>query len=120
MGVSNDAEVDEGVVAAATAFIPSHFELGHPDQPHQPLTIEHAWTGIIGWSCDNLPWVGEMPRRPGVFVCAGFNGHGMTQTLSCGEAVAAMVVGEAPPPGTFVDRFTPDLTRSGEPWGVHV
>ena len=58
-----------------------------------------------------------MPRRPGVFVCAGFNGHGMTQTLSCGEAVAAMVVGEAPPPGTFVDRFTPDLTRSGEPWG---
>jgi glycine/D-amino acid oxidase-like deaminating enzyme len=113
VGISDDGTVDTDVHTTAAAFIPTHFDL-----KGAKLSVEHSWTGIIGWSCDNMPWVGQMPGREGVFVCAGFSGHGMTQALSCGEAVAAMAMGEEPPPGTHVDRFMPVLTRSGEPWGA--
>ena len=34
------------------------------------------WTGIMGMTRDELPLVGEVEGREGLFVCAGFNGHG--------------------------------------------
>lgn len=34
--------------------------------------VTHIWTGVMGFSEDLLPWVGEVPNRPGVFVAAGF------------------------------------------------
>lgn len=36
---------------------------------------------VLGYSNDLLPYVGEMPDRPGLFVSAGFTGHG-TSMLS--------------------------------------
>ena len=37
------------------------------------------WTGIMGMTKDELPLVGEVEGQDGLFVCAGFNGHGMYQ-----------------------------------------
>lgn len=31
---------------------------------------------MLGYSSDLLPYVGEHPDRPGIFICAGFTGHG--------------------------------------------
>lgn len=31
---------------------------------------------VLGYSSDLLPYVGEVPNKPGVFICAGFTGHG--------------------------------------------
>ena len=66
--------------AAARAFV--------RDRLPSAATITHEWTGVIGWSEDNLPWVGAVPGRPAHLVCAGFSGHGMAQTFLCGAAVA--------------------------------
>ncbi|OAP61622.1 hypothetical protein AYL99_03825 [Fonsecaea erecta] len=52
------------------------------------LAIAASWTGIIGHSADGRPWVGGAPDRAGVFVCAGYTGHGMTNAPLCGRAVA--------------------------------
>ena len=43
---------------------------------HEKDTIME-WTGIMGMTRDGLPLVGEVEGQEGLFVCAGFNGHGM-------------------------------------------
>ncbi|KIW90600.1 uncharacterized protein Z519_08383 [Cladophialophora bantiana CBS 173.52] len=57
------------------------------------LAIAASWTGIIGHSSDGHPWVGALPDRAdlaGVFVVAGYTGHGMTNAPLCGRGVARM------------------------------
>ncbi len=45
----------------------------------------------MGFSRDELPWVGELPNKPNLYMAAGFTGHGMPNTWLCGKAVAGMV-----------------------------
>ena len=35
------------------------------------------WTGIMGVTVDGEPILGEVPGKKGLWICAGFNGHGM-------------------------------------------
>lgn len=59
--------------------------------------ITHRWAGSFGTTADNLPLAGAVPRRPGVWVAAGYSGHGNVLGLACGELVARAIVGERPP-----------------------
>jgi len=87
----------------ARAFLWEHFAL-----PAE-VEIEQEWTGIIGWSCDDTPWVGAVPGQPGAYVCAGFCGSGLSRAFVCGMAVADMACGV--PPRVFVSKYRPDLAR---------
>lgn len=67
------------------------------------VQIEAAWTGILGFSVDSVPWVGEVPekvaggRRRGTgkeWVCAGYSGEGMVNAWGCGSALATMLRNE--------------------------
>lgn len=104
VGHWNDAVGDASVFEEIKSYVERTFDLDGP------ITVEDEWTGIIGWSCDDTPWVGPVPGRPGVFVCAGFNGHGMPQTFLCGRMVAEMVLGTVHP-DLFVEAFRPDFSR---------
>ncbi|KAI1772827.1 FAD dependent oxidoreductase [Hypoxylon cercidicola] len=53
--------------------------------------VESVWTGIMGYSADSAPHIGPVPSKPGLYVCAGFNGHGMPNVLLCAKGLAAMV-----------------------------
>ncbi|PNP80544.1 hypothetical protein FNYG_06143 [Fusarium nygamai] len=55
--------------------------------------VDRVWTGIMGYSTDSLPHVGEVPGRDGVFVIAGFHGHGMPVIFLTAEGIAAMTKG---------------------------
>ncbi|KIX92509.1 uncharacterized protein Z520_11829 [Fonsecaea multimorphosa CBS 102226] len=65
-----------------------------PSSSSQLLDIAASWTGIIGHSADGHPWVGAAPQpeHAGIFVCAGYTGHGMTNAPLCGRAVARRAV----------------------------
>lgn len=104
VGVADDSGVVDGVVDSVRRFVPSRFDVGGAG-----VVVDQVWTGIIGWSCDDLPWVGPVPGHPAVFVCGGFSGHGLTQTFLCGKAVAALALGQKPT--HFLDRFLPSLER---------
>jgi glycine/D-amino acid oxidase-like deaminating enzyme len=65
--------------------------------------VTHRWAGIMGFSHDGLPYVGRLPS--GVFVNAGFTGHGMGFALATGELAASLVCGETPPAAAL---FAPD------------
>nr|RBQ85874.1 hypothetical protein FVER53263_03159 [Fusarium verticillioides] len=57
------------------------------------VRVDRVWTGIMGYSTDSLPHVGEVPGRHGVFVIAGFHGHGMPVIFLAAEGIAAMTQG---------------------------
>jgi glycine/D-amino acid oxidase-like deaminating enzyme len=65
--------------------------------------IRRLWTGVMAATADTLPFVGSLPSsvtdRPSgnEWIAAGWNSYGMTNGLTSGEAVARMILGEAPP-----------------------
>lgn len=53
--------------------------------------LDSIWTGIMGYTADLLPHIGEVPSKKGQYVCAGFNGHGMPQILLASKGIAKMI-----------------------------
>lgn len=51
-----------------------------------------VWTGIMGYSSDGFPHIGEVPSKAGQYICAGFSGHGMPQIFLSAKAIASMVL----------------------------
>ena len=62
-----------------------------------PPTVTHRWAGIFGLTQDLLPLVGAVPGHPGVWVAAGYSGHGNVLGFLSGELVAGAILGEADP-----------------------
>ncbi len=54
--------------------------------------VTHRWAGIFGLTQDLLPLVGRV--RDGVWMAAGYSGHGNLLGFMCGELVARVVLGE--------------------------
>lgn len=46
---------------------------------------------VMGYSYDSSPHVGEIPERPGQYICAGFNGHGMPVIFLAAKGLAEMI-----------------------------
>ena len=65
--------------------------------------VTHRWAGTMGFSHDALPYVGALDS--GVFVNAGFTGHGMAFATATGELVADLLRGEKP---NETDLFAPE------------
>ncbi|KAF1965360.1 FAD dependent oxidoreductase [Bimuria novae-zelandiae CBS 107.79] len=53
--------------------------------------IVKEWTGIMGATADGRPFVGEVPGKKGMWLCAGFNGHGMVLCVKAAEALVGMM-----------------------------
>lgn len=86
-GVSDDSyNVEEAVKWLQD--LPQRIDVG-TDEPQ--LELSRAWTGVMGYSKDHSPWVGAMPGRRGVWVSAGYTGHGMPNAPGCGRHVARLV-----------------------------
>ena len=59
--------------------------------------IVQEWTGIMGATADGRPFVGEVPGKQGLWVSAGFNGHGMVLCLKAAGALVEMIDGKGIP-----------------------
>jgi glycine/D-amino acid oxidase-like deaminating enzyme len=89
---------------------------------HQTETAKE-WTGIMGFTLDDHPFVGEVPSRfistetvnegicekSGLFVAAGFNGHGMVLCLKSAEALVHCMM-----EGNFPEWFPKSFVLSDE------
>ena len=58
------------------------------------VRVTHRWAGIWGTTPDALPLVGRVPGREGVWIAAGYSGHGNVLGLVCGTLAADAVLGE--------------------------
>jgi glycine/D-amino acid oxidase-like deaminating enzyme len=102
VGVTDDSTFDPTTAAYLRRELVEAFEL--PERKHEAspgggrdgkkveMSAVAQWTGIMGFSRDEVPWVGPVPgQQEGVFVAAGYTGHGMPNTWLSGKAVAAMI-----------------------------
>ena len=51
---------------------------------------------MVGYSDDSLPYVGEVPGRPGLYVSGGYSGVGNVPGFMCGRDIADTIAGQRP------------------------
>ncbi|KAH6639729.1 FAD dependent oxidoreductase-domain-containing protein [Boeremia exigua] len=90
----NDGLADaEGVVKCVRSFINERFD-GWSQAEYGPGEgIQYSWSGIIGLSVDGVPFVGELPGKPGQWICAGHHGRGMARIFTAAPGLVRLMSG---------------------------
>ena len=73
--------------------------------------VRSEWTGIMGFSPDGFPLVGEMPGDDGLWASCSFQGHGMVLCWMCAKALVEMMEGRD---GDELREWFPDVFRITE------
>ncbi|KAL2758676.1 hypothetical protein ACRALDRAFT_1061818 [Sodiomyces alcalophilus JCM 7366] len=106
VGVSADDWIDPVVARYLRRALASSMRLGggrkktdgDEDDKEEEMEADYEWTGIMGFSRDGCPWVGEVPAwlggGDGLWMAAGYTGHGMPQAALCAKAVVDMMTGQ--------------------------
>ncbi len=68
------------------------------------LRVDYRWAGIFGLVLDFVPVVGRVPDSDGLWVTAGYSGHGNVLGFACGKLVARAILGDHDP---LLDLFEP-------------
>ena len=84
-----------GYELATTDLVQGHLDR-HLEKLGVTAPVTHRWAGTMGFTPDSLPLVGEL--RPGLYVCAGYTGHGMAFAHLCARQLAEHLAGGPPPP----------------------
>ncbi|KAF4312158.1 FAD dependent oxidoreductase [Botryosphaeria dothidea] len=92
IGVWDDSIVDKGMAGWLRGRLLEYMELGGETEGLKELEASHQWTGIMGYSRDNVPWVGKVSE--GVWLSGGYTGHGMPNGTLCGKAVVELLLAE--------------------------
>jgi gamma-glutamylputrescine oxidase len=87
-----------------TPLIQGHLERFITELVGEAPTVTHRWAGIFGTTADRLPLVGRVPGHDGVWVAAGYSGHGNVMGLACGDLVARAILGL---PAAELELFEP-------------
>jgi glycine/D-amino acid oxidase-like deaminating enzyme len=110
VGESDDSIIDPAVVDFLKGALPGALDLGL-DAP-KSLTADMAWTGIWAASRDELPWVGQVPGQPGLWLCAAYTGHGMPNATLCAKSAVKMIIGDEK--GESVSNVMETMVKDGE------
>lgn len=77
----------EGIQQHLDAFV--HETLDLPD-----VKIATRWAGIMAFTPDNLPLVGQLPGVNNCYICGGYTGHGNAFAINCARLVRDLVMGK--------------------------
>lgn len=92
-GTTDDTSINEYISTYLRTTTPRYFGSSWGED-HPDGRIRSEWTGIMGYSPDGFPFVGEMPGEKGLWVAAGFQGHGMVLCYMCVRALGSLMGGE--------------------------
>lgn len=112
-GTTDDTSLDPHITSYVSNCTAAFFaENWGPDDPEGRVKRIHS--GIMGYSADGYPLVGEMPGKgnEGLFIDASFQGHGMVLCFLCARAVGEMVMGRGR--GGELDKWFPTVFRVSE------
>jgi glycine/D-amino acid oxidase-like deaminating enzyme len=80
----------------------------------QPVAIDYAWWGRLGFTIDHLPHAGQ---RDGVYYAAGYCGHGVALATHLGEKLAGLIQGSVTGETAFSGlKFRAIPFYDGRPW----
>ena len=77
----------EGIQRYLDAFVHESLDLPH-------VKIETRWAGIMAFTADNLPLVGQLPGMNNCYICGGYTGHGNAFAIHCAGLVSELVMGK--------------------------
>jgi glycine/D-amino acid oxidase-like deaminating enzyme len=109
-GSTDDAGYNTAIGDYLHGTLPRYFGANWGDDDPRGR-IRKEWTGIMGYSPDGIPFVGEMPWQEGLWVCAGFQGHGMVYCWMCAKALVEMMEGRD---DEALRSWFPDVFRVSE------
>ena len=61
------------------------------------ISFDATWSGVVDWSLDESPSVGQTGRYNNVFYALGYSGHGVNLTSVFGRIIADLEAGRAEP-----------------------
>ncbi|KZF25800.1 FAD dependent oxidoreductase [Xylona heveae TC161] len=108
---TDDSQLMESAKSYFDGYMQRHFR-GWEDSG---AYTDQVWTGILGYTTDSLPHVGAVPSKPGQFIMAGFNGHGMCHIFLTAKGIASMILDGKPFETTGIPRLfktTPERLNS--------
>ena len=79
--------------------------------------VRKEWTGIMGFTGDEMPFIGRVPGEEGLWIAAAFQGHGMVFCWGCAKALALMIEGEEGGGEAFPGVFMVSRERMGVVFG---
>jgi glycine/D-amino acid oxidase-like deaminating enzyme len=86
------SNVDDSTLIPKTAsYFDTYMQDNFAGWENSGAYVDSIWTGIMGYNSDENPSVGEVPGRKGVFIAAGFEGHGMPVVYLTSKGIAEMV-----------------------------
>jgi gamma-glutamylputrescine oxidase len=86
IAVADEVGEDEGTTVRIQDQLDEFLRTHAPD-----ARVTHRWAGTMGFSHDALPYVGRLPN--GIYVNAGFTGHGMAFATATAELIADVLEG---------------------------
>lgn len=96
----NDHETTPHLQAELEAFVYQYF----PEL--KGLPIEHRWSGVMGYTADEVPLVGRLPDLPNVYFAVGFTGSGMGIGPATAERAAELMLHGTSPGILSADRLS--------------
>lgn len=92
-GTTDDSKISTEISQYLTDTTPRIFgsSWGEDDDEGR---VRKQWTGIMGYSNDGYPYVGEVTSEKGLWIAASFQGHGMVMCFLCAKALVGMMSGD--------------------------
>ncbi|KAF5603832.1 gamma-glutamylputrescine oxidoreductase [Fusarium subglutinans] len=87
-GSVDDSKVIERAKDYFEGYMQRHFRGWENSGAH----TDQIWTGIMGYSADEVPRIGHVPGRKNMFIMGGFTGHGMPQVFLAAKGISRMVL----------------------------
>ncbi|KUI69848.1 putative oxidoreductase OrdL [Cytospora mali] len=92
-GTTDDTAVNDFISSylydTTSRYFGENWGRDHPDG-----RIRKEWTGIMGYTPDGFPLVGEVPGQKGLWASCSFQGHGMVLCWMCARALVQMMRGK--------------------------
>jgi glycine/D-amino acid oxidase-like deaminating enzyme len=82
---------DSTLIEASSGFFDNFMQRTFNGWENSNAYVKEAWTGVMGYSFDSLPHLGEVPGKSGQYIVAGFNGHGMPVIWLAAKGIAEMI-----------------------------
>lgn len=92
-GTTDDNMINEDISTYLRETTARYFSLEGWGEDHPEGRIRKEWTGIMGYSPDGFPFVGEVPgeENKDIWISASFQGHGMVLCWMCARALVEMM-----------------------------
>ncbi|KAF5533883.1 FAD dependent oxidoreductase [Fusarium phyllophilum] len=82
---------DDELVEEAVPYFDNYMQRHFRGWENSEMKTDKVWTGILGYSADFMPHIGQIPGKTGQFIIAGFTGYGMPKILLSSKGLAQMV-----------------------------